>query len=134
MMRAMRDAFSATRAADTMVGPFVCANGAVLVPVLALEVGLLQRGRGWRSDPSATAGAAELELLGVWIEASQPPGDPEPVHLGREDTLRCWLPAHEEPPDGASSWSSWLATRPELLSDIRLALEAAAAPRASTPG
>jgi hypothetical protein len=125
-MEAARDTISALRGGHPIVGRVVQANGMVLVPVMALEAGVLQAGQGGRALPGAAAGAAELELLGLWIETQRPSS-------GREEVLRSWLPALEAPPDGASSWSSWLRARPELLDCIRLALESAHACHAQEP-
>ena len=125
-MEAARDVFSALREGHPIVGRVVQANGMVLVPVMALEAGVLQVGQGSRVLPGAVAGAAELELLGLWIELERPSSS-------REGAARSWLPALEAPPDGASSWSSWLRARPELLDHIRVALESVRACHAQGP-
>jgi hypothetical protein len=139
-MEAARDTFSALRGGHPIVGRVVQAQGMVLVPVMALEAGVLQAGQGGRALPGAAAGAAELELLGLWIETQRPSSGRGPAYprresadLGREEAARSWLPALEAPPDGASSWSSWLRARPELLDCIRLALESAHACHAQEP-
>jgi hypothetical protein len=132
-MEAARDTISALRGGHPIVGRVVQANGMVLVPVMALEAGVLQAGQGGRALPGAAAGAAELELLGLWIETQRPSSGRGPAYPRREEAARSWLPALEAPPDGASSWSSWLRARPELLDRIRLALESAHACHAQEP-
>jgi hypothetical protein len=134
MIEALGEAFGATRGADSAIGPFIRVEGMVLVPVLALEAALLQHRTGESSGPAGAAGAAQLELMGFWIAAAGAKDGRGPAHPRRERSLRPWLPAREEPPPGAASWSSWLAARPALLREIRTALEAAGACGAGGPG
>lgn len=132
-MGSVRDSFGAARSADSAVGRVVRVDGMVLVPVLAMDAGVMEAGIEGSALPAGAAGSAALELLGVWIATDAPPahpGGPEPVLPCPEDVARPWLPASQDPPAGAESWSSWLAARPELLARIRLALDATHPPHA----
>ena len=107
-MGSEKKVFERASRADSIVGRPVWTDRAALVPVLALEAHLLEGARERWPGASGAAGTAALELLGVWI--------------GARGAAQLWLPAREQPPDGANSWSSWLAARPGLLHEIGRAL------------